>query len=64
MMNEAFIFDAIRTPRGRGKSQGALHEVKPITLLSGLLKTLCCFALKIDPGFAPNIDPPSGPIMA
>ena len=24
----------------------------------------CCFALKIDPGFAPNIDPPSGPIMA
>jgi acetyl-CoA C-acetyltransferase len=39
-MTEAYIFDAIRTPRGRGKAAGALHEVKPITLLSNLLKTL------------------------
>lgn len=39
-MTEAYIFDAIRTPRGRGKASGALHEVKPITLLSNLLKTL------------------------
>lgn len=39
-MTEAYIFDAIRTPRGRGKSSGALHEVKPITLLSNLLKAL------------------------
>ncbi len=39
-MTEAYIFDAIRTPRGRGKANGALHEVKPITLLSNLLKTL------------------------
>ena len=39
-MSEAYIFDAIRTPRGRGKATGALHEVKPITLLSNLLKTL------------------------
>lgn len=39
-MTEAYIFDAIRTPRGRGKATGALHEVKPITLLSNLLKTL------------------------
>ncbi|OUR59826.1 acetyl-CoA acetyltransferase [Colwellia sp. 39_35_sub15_T18] len=39
-MTDAYIFDAIRTPRGRGKSTGALHEVKPITLLSNLLKTL------------------------
>ncbi len=37
---EAFIFDAIRTPRGRGKSSGALHEVKPISLLTGVLKEL------------------------
>jgi acetyl-CoA C-acetyltransferase len=37
MTNEAFIFDAIRTPRGKGKATGALHEVKPVTLLSGLL---------------------------
>ena len=40
MTNEALIFDAIRTPRGRGKATGALHEVKPITLLSGLLVSL------------------------
>lgn len=40
MINEALIFDAIRTPRGRGKSSGALHEVKPVTLLTQLLNTL------------------------
>ncbi|TQV69689.1 acetyl-CoA C-acetyltransferase [Exilibacterium tricleocarpae] len=40
MTTDALIFDAIRTPRGRGKASGALHEVKPITLLSDLLKSL------------------------
>lgn len=40
MTNEALIFDAIRTPRGRGKASGALYEVKPITLLTGLLDSL------------------------
>lgn len=40
MINEALIFDAIRTPRGRGKASGALHEVKPVTLLTGLLNEL------------------------
>ena len=39
-MAEAMVFDAIRTPRGRGKSSGALHEVKPISLLTGVLKEL------------------------
>jgi len=39
-MAEAMVFEAIRTPRGRGKSSGALHEVKPITLLTGVLKEL------------------------
>ena len=37
---EAMVFDAIRTPRGRGKSSGSLHEVKPISLLTGVLKEL------------------------
>ncbi|MBC7803818.1 MAG: acetyl-CoA C-acetyltransferase [Candidatus Parcubacteria bacterium] len=37
---EAMVFDAIRTPRGRGKASGSLHEVKPITLLTGVLKEL------------------------
>jgi acetyl-CoA C-acetyltransferase len=39
-MAEAMVFDAIRTPRGKGKKDGSLHEVKPITLLSGVLKEL------------------------
>ena len=39
-MAEAFVYDAIRTPRGKGKSDGSLHEVKPITLLSGVLREL------------------------
>ena len=36
-MTEAFIFDAIRTPRGKGKPGGALHGVKPIDLVVGLI---------------------------
>lgn len=37
---DAYLLDAIRTPRGIGKGKGALHEVKPISLLSNLLNTL------------------------
>lgn len=37
-MTQVFIYDAVRTPRGRGKSNGSLHEVKPVRLLSGLMK--------------------------
>ena len=36
-MTEAFIYDAIRTPRGKGKPGGALHGVKPIDLVVGLI---------------------------
>ncbi|WP_373087021.1 acetyl-CoA C-acetyltransferase [Zhongshania sp.] len=39
-MAEAFIYDAIRTPRGKGKRGGALYEVKPIDLVTNLLETL------------------------
>jgi acetyl-CoA C-acetyltransferase len=39
-MAEAMIFDALRTPRGKGKKDGSLHEVKPVSLLSGILKEL------------------------
>jgi acetyl-CoA C-acetyltransferase len=39
-MTHAMIFDAVRTPRGKGKKDGSLHEVKPIDLLAGLLKQL------------------------
>jgi acetyl-CoA C-acetyltransferase len=40
MTTEAFIFDAVRTPRGRGKTSGSLYEVKPVTLLSQMLISL------------------------
>ena len=39
-MSEAFVFDAIRTPRGKGKKDGSLHEVKPVNLLAGVLAEL------------------------
>lgn len=39
-MAEAYIFDVVRTPRGRGDSDGALYEVKPIGLLSALLDAI------------------------
>ncbi|MFF5727757.1 acetyl-CoA C-acetyltransferase [[Kitasatospora] papulosa] len=37
MSTEAFVYDAIRTPRGRGKANGALHGTKPIDLVVGLI---------------------------
>jgi acetyl-CoA C-acetyltransferase len=37
MTAEALIYDAIRTPRGKGKKNGSLHEVKPISLVVGLI---------------------------
>ena len=40
MGNSAFIYDAIRTPRSKGKRDGTLHEVKPIDLGAGLLREL------------------------
>ncbi|MBK7217365.1 MAG: acetyl-CoA C-acetyltransferase [Candidatus Promineofilum sp.] len=36
MPTEAYIYDAIRTPRGRGKANGSLHEVRPLDLLKTL----------------------------
>ncbi|ETF08997.1 acetyl-CoA C-acetyltransferase [Pseudomonas moraviensis] len=39
-MTEALIFDALRTPRGKGKADGALHSVKPVNLVAGLLNAL------------------------
>jgi len=40
VLREAYIFDAIRTPRGRGKKSGSLYEVKPIDLLATLYQNL------------------------
>ena len=40
MATAAYIYDAVRTPRSRGKASGTLHEVKPVQLAAGLLKGL------------------------
>lgn len=40
MQNTAFIYDALRTPRSKGKPGGSLHEVKPVDLGAGLLRAL------------------------
>ena len=39
-MTEAYVYDAIRTPRGKGKKDGSLYEVKPVDLLAGVLAEL------------------------
>ncbi|MCW4356059.1 acetyl-CoA C-acetyltransferase [Hoyosella sp. YIM 151337] len=38
--SEAFIYEAIRTPRGKGKANGSLHSVKPLSLVVGLIEEL------------------------
>src|ERR687890_266824 len=39
-MAEAFVYDAIRTPRGKGKKDGSLHSTKPVDLVVGLLDAI------------------------
>jgi acetyl-CoA C-acetyltransferase len=40
MAGSAFVYDAVRTPRGRGKPSGSLHRVKPVTLGVGLVDAM------------------------
>jgi acetyl-CoA C-acetyltransferase len=49
LSTEAFVYDAIRTPRGRGKANGALHGTKPIDLVVGLIHEI--------QGRFPGLDP-------
>jgi acetyl-CoA C-acetyltransferase len=46
---EAFVFDAIRTPRGRGKANGSLHSVKPVDLVVGLMHETLIRNQHLDP---------------
>lgn len=39
-MRNAYIYESLRTPRGKGKSSGSLYELKPIDLLGTLLKAM------------------------
>ena len=49
-MAEAFVYDHLRTPRGRGKANGSLHEVKPVDLAVGLIDAV----QERNPGLDPN----------
>jgi acetyl-CoA C-acetyltransferase len=46
---EALIFDAVRTPRGKGKSNGSLHTTKPVDLVVGLLHEVLIRNERLDP---------------
>ena len=48
-MAEAFVYDHIRTPRGKGKAAGTLHEVKPVDLIVGLLDEVLVRNPTLDP---------------
>src|SRR5581483_6109995 len=48
-MTEAYVYDAIRTPRGRGKDTGSLHSVKPVSLVVGLLDEVRKRNVGLDP---------------
>ena len=47
--SEALVFDAIRTPRGKGKSNGSLHGTKPVDLVVGLMHEMLGRNIKLDP---------------
>jgi acetyl-CoA C-acetyltransferase len=53
-MSEAWIIDGVRTPRGKGKPSGALHEVHPQELLAQTLKALAS-RTGIDPALVEDV---------
>ncbi|MEU9760393.1 acetyl-CoA C-acetyltransferase [Streptomyces sp. NPDC047987] len=55
MSTEAFVYDAIRTPRGRGKANGALHGTKPIDLVVGLIHEIRARFPGLDPAAVDDI---------
>src|SRR6476469_9261080 len=46
---DALVFDAIRTPRGKGKSNGSLHGTKPVDLVVGLMHETLIRNERLDP---------------
>ncbi|WEV28825.1 acetyl-CoA C-acetyltransferase [Streptomyces sp. 71268] len=55
MSTEAYVYDAIRTPRGRGKAAGSLHGTKPIDLVVGLIHELRHRLPDLDPAAIDDI---------
>ena len=54
-MSDAFIYEAIRTPRGRGKDTGSLHGTKPVSLVVGLIDELRRRHAGLDPNLIDDI---------
>ncbi|MCW3065309.1 MAG: acetyl-CoA C-acetyltransferase [Solirubrobacterales bacterium] len=46
---DALVFDAIRTPRGKGKTNGSLHTTKPVDLVVGLMHEMLSRNARLDP---------------
>ncbi|MFF8277771.1 acetyl-CoA C-acetyltransferase [Streptomyces lateritius] len=55
MSTEAYVYDAIRTPRGRGKANGSLHGTKPIDLVVGLIHEIRARFPGLDPAAIDDI---------
>jgi acetyl-CoA C-acetyltransferase len=55
MATEALVFDAIRTPRGRGKHTGSLHTTKPVDLVVGLMHETLVRNDKLDPNLVDDV---------
>src|ERR1700689_5468647 len=54
MAGEAYIYEAIRTPRGRGK-KGSLYATKPVDLIAGLITELRFRLPGLDPGYIDDL---------
>lgn len=52
---EAFLYDAVRSPRGRGKSSGSLYTVKPVDLAANTLSTLLSRHSQLDPALIDDV---------
>ena len=55
MGSEAYVYDALRTPRGRGKKTGSLHGVKPISLVVGLIEEVRRRNPGLDPALVDDV---------
>ncbi len=55
MPTDALVFDAIRTPRGRGKSNGSLHGTKPVDLVVGLIHETLARNERLDPALVDDV---------
>ena len=53
--SEALVFDAIRTPRGKGKSNGSLHSTKPVDLVVGLMHEMLSRNVDLDPATVDDV---------